>query len=343
MRKLLWLLAVLAAPALGGLLYQKFGTWTDRRRYARIGRMVRTAMTSVYVNELGPTGATAPTVIFESGIGATSQNWLRLQREVARQVRTISYDRPGLGWSLPTNSAPTPQILASGLRNLLTAAQIPGRYIVVGHSFGGLVARQFAADNPDEVLGLVLADPMRPEDWLPLNSAGEASLARSIKLTTAGMLLARVGLTRLFMRSTLIRSGRIARLLCRLGGEPAQTLMDRMLCEVGKMPPEARPAVVANWSQPEFYRTLRAYLHSVPTSVVTMLSTAPVTVPVTVLTPITATPLTEAQLQRISSKARQVIAPASGHWVHLDQPELVLSAIRDMLTRIMQRQTQAVC
>jgi pimeloyl-ACP methyl ester carboxylesterase len=66
-------------------------------------------------------------------------------------------------------------------------------------------------------------------------------------------------------------------------------------------------------------------------------------VPVTVLTPITATPLTEAQLQRISSNARQAIAPASAHWVHLDQPELVLGAIRDMLTRIMQRQTQAVC
>src|SRR5438270_3224585 len=88
MRKLLWLLAVLAAPAVGGLLYQKFGTWTDRRRYARTGRMVRTATTSVYVNELGPTVTTTPTVIFESGIGATSQNWLGLQREVARQMRT---------------------------------------------------------------------------------------------------------------------------------------------------------------------------------------------------------------------------------------------------------------
>jgi pimeloyl-ACP methyl ester carboxylesterase len=343
MRKLLWLLAALAAPPVGGSLYQKFGTWTDRRRHARTGRMVRTATTSVYVNELGPTVATTPTVIFESGIGATSQNWLRLQREVARQMRTISYDRPGLGWSLPANSAPTPQILASGLRSLLRAAQISGPYVVVGHSFGGLVARQFAADYPDEVLGLVLVDPMRPEDWPPLNNAGEASLARSIKLGTAGMLLARVGLTRLFMRSTLMCSGRLARLLCRLGGEPAQTLMDRMLCEVGKMPREARPAVVANWSQPEFYRTLRAYLRSIPTTVVTIHGIVPLTVPVTVLSPVTATPLTEAQLQRISSNARQVIAPASAHWIHLDEPELVLSAIRDMLSRIMQHQTQAVC
>jgi pimeloyl-ACP methyl ester carboxylesterase len=344
MRKLLWLLAVLAAPALGGLLYQKFGTWTDRRRYARIGRMVRTAMTSVYVNELGPTGATAPTVIFESGIGATSQNWLRLQREVARQVRTISYDRPGLGWSLPTNSAPTPQILASGLRSLLTAAQIPGPYMMVGHSFGGLVGRQFAADYPDEVLGLVLVDPMRPEDWPPLNDAGEASLARSMKLATAGMLLARFGITRLFMRSTLMSSGRLASLLCRIGGEAAQTLMDRMLCEVGKMPPEAKPAVVANWSRPEFYRTLRAYLRSVPATVTAMHSAAPLTMPVIVLTPVTATPLTEAQLQAISSNARQVIAQESAHWVHLDEPAIVLSAIRDILASIKpNQQAQAVC
>jgi pimeloyl-ACP methyl ester carboxylesterase len=342
MRKLLWLLAALTAPPICGLIYQKLGAWTDRSR-ARTGRMVRNGTASVYVNELGSTAAETPTVIFESGIGATSQNWLRLQGEVARLTLTVSYDRPGLGWSMPANSAPTPQVLASGLRNLLTAAQIPGPYVVVGHSFGGLVARQFAADYPDDVLGLVLVDPMRPEDWPPLKDTGKASLARSIRLTTAGMLLARIGLPRLFMRSTLMSSGRLASLLCRVGGETAQTLMDRMLCEVGKMPSEARAAVVANWSRPEFYRTLRAYLQSVPAAVMTMHRAAQLTVPVTVLTPITATPLTNAQLQNISSNARQVIAPASAHWVHLDEPELVLSAIRDMLTgSMLQQQEQAV-
>jgi pimeloyl-ACP methyl ester carboxylesterase len=172
---------------------------------------------------------------------------------------------------------------------------------------------------------------------------GEASLARSIRLTTAGMLLAHIGLTRLFMRSMLMSSGRLAWLLCRVGGEAAQTLMDRMLCEVGKMPPEARAAVVANWSRPEFYRTLRAYLRSVPDTVITMHRAAPLTVPVTVLTPVTATPLTNAQLQSISSNARQVIAAASAHWVHLDEPELVLSAIRDMLSgAVLHQQEQGV-
>lgn len=344
MRKLLWLLGALTIPTVCGFVYQKFGEWTDPRRHARTGGMVRTGMASVYVNELGSAAAETPTVIFESGIGATSQNWLRLQREVALQTRTISYDRPGLGWSMPTNSVPTPQILAGGLRSLLTAAQIPGPFIMVGHSFGGLVGRQFAADYPDEVLGLVLVDPMRPEDWPPLNDASEASLARSMKLATAGMLLACFGITRLFMRSTLMSSGRLASLLCRVGGEAARTLMDRMLREVGKMPPEAKPAVVANWSRPEFYSTLRAYLRSVPATVTAMHNAAPLTMPVIVLTPVTATPLTETQLQAISSNARQVIAQGSAHWVHLDEPAIVLSAIRDILASIKpDQQAQAVC
>lgn len=334
MSKLFWLLATAAAVPIAGAVYQKLSERSDRRRYRRGGTLVRVGSSTIYLYDARPApddSASGPTVLFESGIGATSQNWLHLQRAVACEYRAVSYDRAGLGWSSGRVFKPTPKTLSRDLHHLLQAAGIPGPYVIVAHSFGGLVARQFAADYPGEALGLLLVDPMRPEDWPPLSESGTASVDQGIRLARAGRVAASVGLSRLFMRSTLLGSRRLAGFLCRIGGKHAQNLMDRMLCEAGKMPPESWPAVVANWSRPGFYRTLEAYLRHIPESVTAMHTAPPLDIPVAVLTPVSATPLTEQQLQAISSDAIQVTAPASAHWIHLDEPELVLDEFRRLL------------
>jgi pimeloyl-ACP methyl ester carboxylesterase len=332
MRKLFWLLASAAVP-LAGVIYQKLGEQSDRRRYGRTGTLLPVGGTSIYVYDAAPASKDArslPAVVFESGIGATSQNWISVQRAVSRRTKTISYDRAGLGWSGRRSSTPTPEHLAQDLRTLLRVARVPPPYLLVAHSFGGLVARRFAADYSSDVAGLVLVDPMRPEDWPPLSMERSGLVGRGIRLAAAGRVAARFGLTRLFMRSTLLGSGRAARVLCRWGGEPAQTLMDRMACEVGKMPREVWPSIIANWSRPEFFRTLEAYLRAVPEIAESMHGRPPLTAPVTILTPISAEPLNESQLRAISLHARQVIASASGHWIHLDEPAVVLAAIEEM-------------
>lgn len=343
MRKLFWLPIAAAAVPLAGVVYQKISERSDRCRYRNNGRVVRVGSNTIYLYDACPAredSGPRPTILFESGIGATSQNWLQLQSAIASEYRAVSYDRAGLGWSSGCVSSPTPKVLVRELHDVLTLAGIPGPYVVVAHSFGGLVARQFAADYPVEVLGLLLVDPMRPEDWPPLSESGTASMEQGIRLAHAGRVAAQVGLSRMFMRSTLLGSRRVAGFLCRLGGEPAQNLMDRMLCEAGKMPRESWPAVVANWSRPGFYRTLEAYLRSIPEAVTEMHAAAPLDVPVTVLTPIGATPLSGEQLRAISSKAIQVFAPASAHWIHLDEPELVLREFHRLLGVCAERPTR---
>jgi pimeloyl-ACP methyl ester carboxylesterase len=340
MRKWFWILLGAAAVPVAGVIYQKFGEWSDRRLHGNPGKLVRIGNSTIYAFDDHPRrqdSKVSATVLFESGIGATSQNWIQLQRAVANHWRAVSYDRAGLGWSSGHTRTPTPTSLAAELRSLLAAAEITGPYLLVAHSFGGLVARQFAAEHAPDVVGLLLIDPMRPEEWPPFRESAMASVQRGIRLARAGRIAARFGLSRIFMRSTLLGSGRLAHALCRLGGEPAQNLMDRMLCEVGKMPREVWPAVVANWSRPEFYRTLEAYLHAIPQTAVAMHAAAPLDLPVTVLTPVTTAPLTGSQLQAISSNVREIIAPASTHWVHLDEPELVLETIREMLAAITQQ------
>ena len=104
-------------------------------------------------------GRGSPTVLLESGFGADSGAWYKVQPALSRQTRVCAYDRAGYGYSDP---GPLPRDGASIARDLdlaLQAASIRGPFIVVGHSAGGLYGRIFAARRPGEISGLVLLDP----------------------------------------------------------------------------------------------------------------------------------------------------------------------------------------
>jgi len=330
----LLLLPVLAIGLLCvGVLYQYAGGRRDRQRWMNSGRRVRIAGGQwLYLCERG----SGPlTIVFEAGIGATSQNWHTLQEELAGAARTVAYDRGGLGWSSARwSSERTPSNIARELHQMLHSAHIAPPYLLVGHSFGGLVMRRFAADYPNEVSGVVLVDPMRPEEWPPLQEGSRATLSRGIRLLSIGEPLARIGLARLIATSMLCRSGRTARAVSRTAGNGGKHVLDRLTSELNKLPREIWPVVAAHWSNPHFYRGMVAHLGDVPATVVEMQDAAPIDhVPVTVLTQNSSEPLSADALRRIGTHAQQIIANNSGHWVHLDEPELVLDAIVAMLER----------
>ena len=105
------------------------------------------------------TGAGAPTVLLEGGYGADSLGWGKVRVALAKSYRVCSYDRAGAGYSDP---GPLPRDGAAIARDLdrgLAAARIPGPYIVVGHSAGGLYVRLFSNRRPQDVVGMVLVDP----------------------------------------------------------------------------------------------------------------------------------------------------------------------------------------
>jgi pimeloyl-ACP methyl ester carboxylesterase len=284
-----------------------------------------------------------PTVIFESGIAATSQNWLRVQEVVAAYARAVSYDRSGLGWSSPSDSERTPSNIARELRDMLRHAKIPGPYVLVGHSFGGLVVQRYAAEYPEDVLGVILVDPMRVEEWPPVNETQRAMLVRGTRMAGFGIPVARFGLARLATTSLLCRSGKLSRAFSRATAKHGGLhVLERITCEVGKMPRAVWPIVAAHWSRPEFYRGLVAHLDAVPASVAEMHGAQSVEgVPVVLLTPGNAKPFSGDDLRRIGPGARQVIARKSGHWIHLDEPDLVVDTIRRMVEQVVPKRVSA--
>jgi pimeloyl-ACP methyl ester carboxylesterase len=103
-------------------------------------------------------GDGTPAVVIEPGAGEPAELWRPMQDTVATFARVCTYDRAGYGWSDPVLSSRTIEERVEDLRALLVNAAVPEPYILVGHSYGGVIVRWFAHRYPNQVAGLVLVD-----------------------------------------------------------------------------------------------------------------------------------------------------------------------------------------
>jgi pimeloyl-ACP methyl ester carboxylesterase len=110
-------------------------------------------------------GAGNITVVMEAGQNEFSLTWCRVAPEIARHARVFVYDRPGLGWSEPSPEPRTATVIIDELHRLLVAERIPGPYLLVGHSMGGLYMKAFAARYPENVRGVVFIDAAHELQW----------------------------------------------------------------------------------------------------------------------------------------------------------------------------------
>jgi pimeloyl-ACP methyl ester carboxylesterase len=103
-------------------------------------------------------GTGGPTVVLMAGLFSWSVVWYKTQSVIAQKTRVCAFDRAAYGFSDP---APQPQIISEVVEDLhkaLHAGSIPGPYVLVGHSLGGLEARVYAQRWPEDVAGMVLVD-----------------------------------------------------------------------------------------------------------------------------------------------------------------------------------------
>jgi pimeloyl-ACP methyl ester carboxylesterase len=186
--------ATLVALLLGGAVYQAIATAADRRHYPPPGELYDVGG---YRLHLYCVGEGAPTVVLDALFPGTVSNWVWVQPEIAKTTRVCAYDRAGLGWS---GRGPNPRDArqhAAELHALLATAGIPGPYLLVGHSLGGLSVRMFADQYPGEVAGMVLIEASNPDSWQRLGKPEGVGVDHNMLVVAP--LLGRVGIFRLGM------------------------------------------------------------------------------------------------------------------------------------------------
>lgn len=157
------LLTVLLLTAVAGAIHQYVATRGLERKHPAPGKLFDVGGHRLHLHSQG---SGSPTVVIDAGLSGASYDWETVARGISAFSQVCTYDRGGYGWSDPGPRPRTSQQVVAELRALLRQAKIEPPFIVVGHSWGGLNARLFASQHPEEVAGLVLVDAMNT-DLLP--------------------------------------------------------------------------------------------------------------------------------------------------------------------------------
>jgi pimeloyl-ACP methyl ester carboxylesterase len=142
------------------------------------GRLVDIGGRKLYLECVG---SGSPTVLLEAGFGSPSKAWVDVQEALGRTSRTCAYDRAGTGTSVGTPGVHDAADEIRDLEKLLAAARVEPPYVLVGHSYGGLLVRLFAQAHPDDTAGVVLVDAMGRDQTRRELAAWPPSVASQIR------------------------------------------------------------------------------------------------------------------------------------------------------------------
>lgn len=135
-----------------------------------------------YHVEMTSAGEGPYTVIFESGFGGGQWVWQKVAPAIAKSARVFTYSRAGLGKSQARPEPRTPAQLGKEFDELIATAGLKPPFILVGHSYGGYLIRQFAARHPEQVAGFVFVDSSVERFYTELRKRDAAKLAQDLAL-----------------------------------------------------------------------------------------------------------------------------------------------------------------
>ena len=310
--------------------------------YPPPGRLVDVGGWRLHLNCTGEADPRQPMVILEAGVGDFSVEWSLVQPEVARFARVCSYDRAGDGWSELGPHSRTLRQIVYELHTLLENAGERPPYVLVGHSYGGWLVRLYQSTYPTEVAGMVLVEAGADDPWRMM---GDGRLVRSSELAsgrpvpevkTSGPLResdippAAMGQIRAGLRQASERANEPPR--DRLPPE-AQRMRTWALGQVGHVVAAVNPFEAEELAALRAGRAVSEHpLGDLPLVVITR--------GVSEEEGPDGRAFAEehrrdhAAMAALSRGGRLVVAERSGHHVQLEEPELVISAIREVLAAV---------
>ncbi|MBI3170918.1 MAG: alpha/beta hydrolase [Chloroflexi bacterium] len=316
-----WVFIWLIASLVLSTGWQSLASAADLKRYPPPGQMVDVGGHHLHIHCMG-TGEL--TVILEAGMSGWSTDWVLVQPEIAKITRVCAYDRAGYGWSEAGLGPRDSRQVATELHVLLSESGIDGDIILVGHSLGGLFAQYYAWTYPQQIAGIVLVDSVHPEQSLRMKEDVRKKYEGNLKTLT-------------LMTSVLAPTG-----LLRLAGQ-SETII------AGKLPDEYQDMVRSLGFQSKAYQALNEEMASFEQSQAEVQdSEALLDIPLAVISSSSLQDFPPGfsgdymknlwdELQTDLNKSAtlpQVVAVNGGHYIHIDQPELVIQAVTKMVNAL---------
>lgn len=306
------------------------------------GELIDVGGWKLHINCTGENRPGKPTVILEAGAGDFSVEWSLVQPAVAAFARVCSYDRAGDGWSELGPHPRTFHQVAYELHQLLNNAGVKPPFIMVGHSYGGWLVRQYQMTYPSDVAAMLLVEPGQDNPW---RFSAEGKLVRSVDLAT-GQSVPPIKSSGP-LRVTDIRPAVLTQMMAgteeasKLANDPPRDLLPSSaqkmriwaLAQLGHVAAGVNPSDVEEIA---LLRTERLkHEHSLGD------------LPLIILTrgiPEETGPNAQSMeedhrqdhqvLASMSTNGKLIVAAKSGHHIQLQQPELVVTSIREIRTML---------
>lgn len=178
-------------------LFQTTREKIELRRHRPTGRLVPIDQRALHAIV---SGEGSPVIVLESGMGGGALDWSLVQPQLSKLGTVVSYDRAGFGWSFEHGlKQPTCSQYVEDLSRLLKELGLKPPYILVGHSYGGLMTRLFASRYADEVSGLVLVDAVHESKYISEDRSDSRKKQRNdyVRQLRLGYLLSPIAIPRL--------------------------------------------------------------------------------------------------------------------------------------------------
>ncbi|MFZ1683671.1 MAG: alpha/beta hydrolase [Candidatus Zixiibacteriota bacterium] len=314
----LGVLGLVVLLLVAGSVYEQIARTIAHSSYPAQGQSVLVGDHSLNIRTQGNG---KPTVVFESGLDqGGSMVWKEVQKHVSEFTSTVAYDRAGIMWSERGSGPKTCEAMADELYELLKKANSHSPYILVGHSLAGYVLRSFVAKHASEVAGIVFVDASHPDQWKRM----PPELITSVPSAWVIRLASEVGVVRLSMPS----------------GYPGVPATDSLNLVVNAYLSMSLPATLEEFRSVRSLADEAAQVNSfgdIPLIVITGASAGRRDeYPSEALATAFLTMWGELQedLLRLSTRSKQVLATRSGHYVMLDQPDVVIDAIKELVNQV---------
>ncbi len=350
---LLTLISLILALSIAGYLYQAIGTYQDKKNYPAPGQLIPVDGHKMHIIQKGKG---LPSVILDAGTGSFSAMWFTVTDETAKFSSVYAYDRAGQGWSEESPLPRTAVNMVHELHTLLTNANVPKPYIMVGHSLGGGIGQLYANTYPDDVFGLVLVD------------AGHADTTKKIAEHHLAFKRCMTGFTMIdtteknhqpyepFLQRAFLRltNSHLGEKIAEITGLQ-RLYLSSFYAQTGKAQYEVTPAMLARLLAPSTFRTtsqeiahygdsgsqlagLENHLANKPLIVIgngrgffyNHLCHTHMTLPEIEFNNEVWFPL-QKDLATKSTNSKLIIAQESGHRIQDTEPELVINAIKELV------------